>query len=845
MTDLASLRTKDEKQKPLIFVAHSLGGLIVKDLLSLSIQKDSKIVQATIGIAFLGTPHRGSRVASLGKIAFELSRLLFQNPNIKALRVLERNSEILERISSSFEHVLTSNPLHVHSFREELETNGVLVVDASSSTLNCQNEARSSIHADHRNMVRFSSASDVNFQRVSAVLRRWVDRCYFETQASSQSINLNGRIRSAEALLDEEYERCLNTLDISETRYRLLNVDSAYSATYEWLYDDGIGFKSWLEGESPSTIFWISGKPGSGKSTLMKYAMTRASTMKYLESFGSLPWLLTGYFFHDRGGEMQKSITGFLHGIIYQILRQQPGLFGLIQSIYRQKSMAFVPWTDLRLRQALFTIFSSPESSLSCCLFVDALDEEDGNHRDLISILMELAHIPERPNFRLRLCLAGRPENIFKDAFAMAPGFAIQDHTLKDIRHYAEDRLQKSSSEILDEEGSRAASRLVDTVEKKAEGVFLWVKLVVDELVEGLCEGDTLEELEALLSDIPTELSELYTRAIRRIRRTSTAALMRTRHETYIMFQIALSAINPIPFEYFLRAATFLSSGWSAVKDIERMTETQRERRLNSRSAGLLERYGAEYEKGPYNRTASCVQFIHQSVKEFANTEIGQRIIEEKVERHIREDGTVLIFQYLSEDLLDTDPNGYGWTMENLSLYGLKLESQGIPVGHWFEGSPMSLCVGRLTEILGVSDAGSPEVFVELTVELDRNHTDVGIFYLLSGFHMSVKSYLQRYGNELNSKESMALFEAAAHRYAQDADNWSCIEILAEARILVRIAPEHAKELRRRFRILLKGSQQTQIARFRRLWNELALQGGFDGESLGFIESSEDSLKQS
>jgi hypothetical protein len=55
---------------------------------------------------FLGTPHHGSKIASLGNIAFDLSHAFMQNHNLKVLRWLEAHSEILERITEALNKVL-------------------------------------------------------------------------------------------------------------------------------------------------------------------------------------------------------------------------------------------------------------------------------------------------------------------------------------------------------------------------------------------------------------------------------------------------------------------------------------------------------------------------------------------------------------------------------------------------------------------------------------------------------------------------------------------------------------------------------------------------------------------
>ena len=107
-----------------------------------------EILPATAGVLFLGTQHHGSKAASLGKIAFDLSKVAFKSPYLQVLRGLEPDSEILEQILESFGQILAKGRIKVHSFREELDTRGIMIVDSSSATIGYLKETRGSLHAN-------------------------------------------------------------------------------------------------------------------------------------------------------------------------------------------------------------------------------------------------------------------------------------------------------------------------------------------------------------------------------------------------------------------------------------------------------------------------------------------------------------------------------------------------------------------------------------------------------------------------------------------------------------------------------------------------------------------------
>lgn len=129
LSDIADQRDKSPCYRaPILFVAHSLGGIVVKAALNTSSTTQGTrlkdIAPSTFGVCFLGTPHRGSQRASLGKIAFEVTRVMTRRPKTRLLRGLERNSATLEQIGDTFaQTMLTSETkLRVYSFREEKET---------------------------------------------------------------------------------------------------------------------------------------------------------------------------------------------------------------------------------------------------------------------------------------------------------------------------------------------------------------------------------------------------------------------------------------------------------------------------------------------------------------------------------------------------------------------------------------------------------------------------------------------------------------------------------------------------------------------------------------------------
>jgi hypothetical protein len=128
---LELLRLKRFSAYPLVFVAHSLGGLLVKTLLRSSLSSGNKeweaIGKSVRGILFLATPHGGSLLASIHNVFRVVAR---SNETITDLR---HHSPYLEELNDWFAGNFDLLGLKGHVLREGKSTAGVLVVDKLAS----------------------------------------------------------------------------------------------------------------------------------------------------------------------------------------------------------------------------------------------------------------------------------------------------------------------------------------------------------------------------------------------------------------------------------------------------------------------------------------------------------------------------------------------------------------------------------------------------------------------------------------------------------------------------------------------------------------------------------------
>ncbi|EXL39028.1 hypothetical protein FOCG_18351 [Fusarium oxysporum f. sp. radicis-lycopersici 26381] len=181
LTDLTNdRRRRDASSRPLIFVVHSLGGLVCKEAILLSRNNPNRSRQDFFthikGIVFMGTPHKGSWMADWSRIPAKTLGPV-KSTNRSLLEVLETNNQYLESIHVRFLSMIreqreAGRQLEVACFFEELPLSTVgKVVSKESATFEGYDPI--TIHANHADMVKFRSAEENGFKRVVGELTAW------------------------------------------------------------------------------------------------------------------------------------------------------------------------------------------------------------------------------------------------------------------------------------------------------------------------------------------------------------------------------------------------------------------------------------------------------------------------------------------------------------------------------------------------------------------------------------------------------------------------------------------------------------------------------------------------
>ena len=168
---------KRGSRNPILFIAHSLGGLVCEQALlrSDASREAHSIINNTGGIIFMGTPHYGSSLASWGSFLTTFSSN-FRATNREIVATLDRGATDLRRIGEEFQQMLLRSDINMQiiCFYEELQMPVVgKIVKSESAVLRGYKSC--SINADHRNMTKFAGDADNGFVLVRATLDSWIE----------------------------------------------------------------------------------------------------------------------------------------------------------------------------------------------------------------------------------------------------------------------------------------------------------------------------------------------------------------------------------------------------------------------------------------------------------------------------------------------------------------------------------------------------------------------------------------------------------------------------------------------------------------------------------------------
>ena len=470
-------------ETPLIFVTHSMGGLLAKKACVLG-QNDEHykaLVRSISAIIFLSTPHRGSNLAEL------LNRILvasFQSAR-NFITDLNRSSMALEEINEQFRHIAPR--LSIWSFYETLPTpigpRKMMVLEKDSAILGYSKEISRPLYADHHGVCKYSSPEDANYVSVRNALGALAEEIARKVGVSADQAM--DEYRTLQGLFSSLFEP-----DDDLNKYNRLWIQG----TCEWILHEN-GMSDFISKPEGCHLIWFSAAPASGKSVLSAYVVTALQHRS----------LAPQYFFFNLGDQHKRSVANFLRSIACQIAKEncafRRGLLDLTkQGLRVDKADASVIWHKV-YENLLFKM----EHRRPFFWVIDGLDECDSP-----KLLLDLIRTCSSSSVPIRIFIASRQTESIQMGIARAarslPLTKLEKHSLD---HNAQDIQRLVEQEVGHMRGGEQIKDLVvQQILARAEGNFLWTRLVLEEIV--YCH--TASGIQEALDEFPSDMQRLYER---------------------------------------------------------------------------------------------------------------------------------------------------------------------------------------------------------------------------------------------------------------------------------------------------------------------------------------------
>ncbi|CVK85250.1 uncharacterized protein FPRN_06873 [Fusarium proliferatum] len=406
---------------------------------------------------------------------------------------------------------------------------------------------------------------------------------------------------------DKERKDCLASLYFDNSRYGRISEEHEGSLKWIWTHTQCL---KWLAADA-SRLLYLQGKPGSGKSTLTKYfaklLLERELSVK--------PAILATFFYSWREGEAQRSHYNMLRSILYSILNQHEAFFyHRFQDEYRRKLAeggsgdgGLVSWDYLSLKNLLSSLRDYAEQE-RFYLIIDAVDEsDDKDRREILDLLLGICS--ETKVCFIKVFMASRPVAALERRISEFHSFIrLQDETQSDIFNFASAFLQRVDFPQFVDQARRY-------MVENANGVFLWVKLVGEELLAYDEQGCAEEDIFEFLRSLPTELDELYQRMLDKM----TARTDKEQRDGVKMFRFVLFADRPLSVRELLHALGIPDSPGTEFLASEDLFQRRipHERRIVHCGGNFLE---IKQHNSTWTSSSSgkaTVQAMHQTVREF------------------------------------------------------------------------------------------------------------------------------------------------------------------------------------------------------------------------------------
>ncbi|PTB49390.1 hypothetical protein M431DRAFT_500173 [Trichoderma harzianum CBS 226.95] len=337
-----------------------------------------------------------------------------------------------------------------------------------------------------------------------------------------QSVDLGQDVKQLVAHAKDEQEcrktdddkKCLRDLYVTDPRMDKSRIESTKGGliqdSYRWILDNS-EFKTWLH-DDDKRLLWVKGDPGKGKTMLLcgivdeiKRSASHANAISFFFCQATIPTI--------------NNHLAVLRGLIWLLVEQQPSLISHIREKYDPIGNELFEGPNAWYSLAnIFRSILRDERLTMAYLIIDGLDECTTGLNELLELIKEAL-----PSRNVKWILSSRNWANIRESLedAGAEGVNLSLEVNATVVAAAVDTYisYKASKIPLLKQDSELTEEVCNLVREKANGTFLWVAIVFQELQHMNIHYDDRESVLERLNGLPKDLTELYDRMLHQIGR--------------------------------------------------------------------------------------------------------------------------------------------------------------------------------------------------------------------------------------------------------------------------------------------------------------------------------------
>ncbi|KAL8282423.1 hypothetical protein RB597_009912 [Gaeumannomyces tritici] len=325
-------------------------------------------------------------------------------------------------------------------------------------------------------------------------------------------------------------DEAITTLRYSQARSIRHTISRPADGTCQWIFNHQ-GFKGWFDGSNQNQfqgLVLIRGSPGAGKSTVMLEASIRASTLAPNSAVAS-------FFFSAKSGPTAQSLLACYKSLLSQLLPHYPHSRERFSTLQKRKLVLGneQEWTEIKLEDFLHDMLVEENNSQGTFIFVDGLDECNADIQCQVNYWRRITAKAYTAGVRLGVCISTRsfPHITVRNCLEIE----IEKNNSQDIITYVDHTLGDVFAEYDEVDLTKIKTKLL----RRSNGIFLWVTLVVESIIEKHNSGDPPDLLLEQIDAVPNELEAIFHELIQGVDQSAKATALS-------VFYWALLATRPL-----------------------------------------------------------------------------------------------------------------------------------------------------------------------------------------------------------------------------------------------------------------------------------------------------------